>query len=177
MKRGLSQEALAEESGISNRTVQRIENGESNPTGDTLQRLSAALDVNPDELIDWTISEDNSFLVYLNLSALSFLIFPILGILIPFIMWTSKKEKIKNANELGKKLINFEISWNILLVIIPLLLYLMAQIGFIDNLNLSTILIVVFLMYFLNIALVLYNTARVSVKKQVRYFSVVRLLD
>lgn len=41
----------SEKSGLSLRTIQRIENGESERTGDTLKRLSNALDVNPDELI------------------------------------------------------------------------------------------------------------------------------
>ena len=51
-QKGMSQETLAEESGLSLRTIQRIENGRSNPTGDTLKRLSNALNVTPDELID-----------------------------------------------------------------------------------------------------------------------------
>jgi len=80
-QKGMSQEILAEASGLSLRTIQRIENGETNPAGDTLQRLSAALNVNPDELIDWSVKEDRSYLVFLNLSALTFLFFPLLGIL------------------------------------------------------------------------------------------------
>ena len=39
-RKGMSQEALAEESGLSLRTIQRIENGDTNPTGDSLKRLS-----------------------------------------------------------------------------------------------------------------------------------------
>lgn len=35
-RNGISQEILAENSGLSIRTIQRIENGETNPTGDTL---------------------------------------------------------------------------------------------------------------------------------------------
>lgn len=52
-QRGMSQEFLAEESGLSLRTIQRIEKGESNPTGESLKRLANALNVSPDELIDW----------------------------------------------------------------------------------------------------------------------------
>ena len=98
-QKGLSQETLAEESGLSLRTIQRIENGESNPTGDTLKRLSRALNVNPDELIDWTIKEDQRYLTFMNLSALTFIFFPLLGIIVPFMLWTSKKDKIKNINK------------------------------------------------------------------------------
>ena len=51
-RKGMSQEFLADESGLSLRTIQRIENGETNPTGESLKRLSNALNVNPDELIE-----------------------------------------------------------------------------------------------------------------------------
>ena len=69
-QRAMSQEALAEESGLSLRTIQRIENGSSNPTGDTLKRLAQALNVSPDELIDWAVKEDYGFLTFFNLSAM-----------------------------------------------------------------------------------------------------------
>ena len=47
-RRGLSQEELAEKSGLSLRTIQRIENGETDPRGDSLRRLAAALETSPD---------------------------------------------------------------------------------------------------------------------------------
>ena len=47
-KKGLSQEALADRSGVSHRTVQRIENGESRPTGDTINRIANGLGVPPE---------------------------------------------------------------------------------------------------------------------------------
>ena len=42
-RKGFSQETLAEESSLSLRTIQRIENNESIPRGDTLKRLANAL--------------------------------------------------------------------------------------------------------------------------------------
>jgi len=48
------------------RTIQRIEGGETEARGDTLQRLARALDVTPNELIDWTENEDKGFLVVLK---------------------------------------------------------------------------------------------------------------
>ena len=78
-QRGLSQELLAEDSGLSLRTIQRIENSETKPTGETLKRIANALNVNPDELIDWSIKEDHKFLIFMNLSALTFIFFPVLG--------------------------------------------------------------------------------------------------
>ncbi|SOE20289.1 Helix-turn-helix [Spirosomataceae bacterium TFI 002] len=49
--RGMSQEYLANESRVSLRTIQRIENNESEPTGETIKRIANALDVELTELI------------------------------------------------------------------------------------------------------------------------------
>lgn len=175
-QKGMSQEILADESGLSLRTIQRIENGESNPTGDTLKRLSNALQVNPDELIDWTIKEDIGYLIFLNLSALSFIFFPLLGILVPFIMWTSKKGKLKNINKIGSELINFEITWTILLFFIPFSWFIINKIGLLENLTFRTIIAIVAMMYFLNIMFITFNTFRISNKKDVVYYSLIKFL-
>ncbi|WP_146035304.1 helix-turn-helix domain-containing protein, partial [Formosa algae] len=79
-RKGFSQEQLAEESKLSLRTVQRIEKGESIPRGDTLIKLTQALGVTPDDLLEWTDIEDKGYLTLLNLSALTGLLFnPLLG--------------------------------------------------------------------------------------------------
>ena len=77
-RKGFSQEELSERTGLSLRTVQRIENGETEPRSDSLKRLAMAFDVSPDEIIDWTAQEDKGFLTSLNLSALSFFLLPLL---------------------------------------------------------------------------------------------------
>ena len=175
-QKGMSQEFLAEESGLSLRTIQRIENGESSPTGESLKRLSNALNVSPDELIDWAIKEDKKYLLFLNLSALTFLFFPLLGILVPFILWTSKKGKIKNINKLGKALVNFEITWTILLFFIPILLFVVSKIGLIENMDLRTFFIIIGLLYFFNLILILLNIFRISNEKEVVYMPQIKFL-
>ncbi len=175
-QKGMSQEVLADESGLSLRTIQRIENGETNPTGDSLKRLSSALNLNPDELIDWSIKEDKRYLTFLNLSTLTFLFFPMLGILVPFILWTSRKGKIKNINKLGKDLINFEITWTIILFFIPFLLFLFSKIGLLENLTLSIIFIVIGAMYFINLIFILLNTVRINNEKDVIYYPQIKFL-
>ena len=117
---GISQELLAENAGLSLRTVQRIENGKTQPTGDSIKRLSNALKVTPNDLIDWQITEDNKVLLLLNLSQLAFIAFPLLGILIPLIIWVSKKDKIKDVDQVGKSILNFQISWTLLLFFIAI---------------------------------------------------------
>jgi transcriptional regulator with XRE-family HTH domain len=175
-QKGLSQEVLADESSLSLRTIQRIENGETNPTGDTLQRLSNALNVNPDELIDWSIKKDNKYLTFLNLSALTFLFFPMLGILVPFILWSSKKGKIKNINKLGKDLINFEITWTLTLFFIPFLIFLFTKIGLLESLTLSIIFTIIGVMYLINLIFILINALRINNEKKVIYFSQIKFL-
>ncbi|MEQ9404698.1 MAG: helix-turn-helix transcriptional regulator [Cyclobacteriaceae bacterium] len=73
---GFSQEQLAQNSGLNLRTIQRIENGETVPRGDSLRRLAQALHTSPDELIDWQASNDQNVLMVMILSQLSFLAFP-----------------------------------------------------------------------------------------------------
>lgn len=49
-QKGLSQEDLSKKSGLSLRTIQRVENGESEPTGETLKRISNAFELTLEEL-------------------------------------------------------------------------------------------------------------------------------
>ncbi len=112
--KNLSQEALADKSGLNLRTVQRIEKGDTVPRGDTIRRLCKALEITQEELVEWQQVADRGYLTALNLSALTFLIIPLLGIIVPLILWIYKKDKVLHAREIGRKLINFQITWNIL---------------------------------------------------------------
>lgn len=57
-RKGFSQKELAENSGLSLRTIQRIENEETEPTGETLKRIATILDITVNELIDWDSDKD-----------------------------------------------------------------------------------------------------------------------
>jgi transcriptional regulator with XRE-family HTH domain len=50
-QKGMTQESLAENSGLSLRTIQRIENNETTARGDSLKRLAAALNTSPDKIL------------------------------------------------------------------------------------------------------------------------------
>tara|TARA_R110001599_G_scaffold39756_2_gene121278 strand:- start:475 stop:1080 length:606 start_codon:yes stop_codon:yes gene_type:complete len=184
-RNGLSQEELTENSGLSLRTIQRIENGETQPTGDTLKRIAKALNVTPNELVDWTIVEDKGFLKALNLSALTFLFFPILGILVPLIMWISKKDKLKDLNKIGRDVINFEITWTVLLFLGFLLnavymAYYWETNGVVSASSiLSSVRFNMFFlifMYLFNLVFVIFNTVLIDRNKQVRYFPKINFL-
>ncbi len=59
-RKALSQDDVAKDSGLSLRTVQRVENGDTIPTAETLKRLAAVLDVAPNELTDFIIDGETA---------------------------------------------------------------------------------------------------------------------
>jgi len=166
---GISQELLAEISGLSLRTVQRIENGETQPTGDSIKRLSNALKVTPNELMDWQIIKNNNVLLTLNLSQLGFIAFPLLGILIPLIIWTSKKDKIKDVDQVGKSILNFQISWTLVLFLMAIGVFISSKLQLSINISFAGILIAFSGMYFINFMVVIFNTLRYHNGKSIKY--------
>jgi uncharacterized Tic20 family protein len=175
-RNGMSQELLAENSGLSIRTIQRIENGETQPSGDSIKRLSGVLNVTPNELIDWQIIEDSKALLLLNLSQLGFIAFPLLGILIPLIIWTSKKDKIKDLDYVGKSILNFQISWTLVLFLLVIGLFITSKLE-LTNISFAGMLITISAMYFLNFVVVITNTLKYHNGKSVKYPSVFKYLS
>ncbi|WP_086476110.1 helix-turn-helix domain-containing protein [Arenibacter amylolyticus] len=182
IKKEMSQEALAEESGLSLRTIQRIENNETTPRGDTLKKLAIALETSPDDLVDWKIQEDQNYLIIMSLSALGFLFFPVLGIIIPLILWIFKKDKLKHVNELGKSMLNFQISWTLLLFLYYIAVFIflfpasrqilasiLPNFGPFSPFGVLTMLFPPLLLYAYNIIITIYNTIRIYKKKPVKY--------
>lgn len=183
-RKGLSQEQLAENSGLSLRTIQRIENGETEPRGETLKRLMNALDAAPDDLMDWNIVEDKGFLTALNLSALGFFVFPLLGILIPLILWISKKDKLKDINKTGKEILNFQITWTILVLLTYIFfgvrtLYRIENAGDISPSLMGNPLLMIGIIGFLyvyNFVFIMINTVKIYNGKEIKYFPSIRFL-
>ena len=184
-RKGFSQEELSEKAGLSLRTIQRIENGETEPRGDTLKRIAVAFEVSSDEILDWAVQEDKGFLASLNLSALSFILFPLLGILVPLIMWISKKDKIKNVNNIAKDILNFQITWTMILFVGYIAFaisagYKMKTTGYIDagiiSSRMMMNLIFFITMYLYNLIFVIVNTVRIKNEKNVEYYPKIRLI-
>ena len=184
-RKGFSQEELSEKAGLSLRTIQRIENGETEPRGDTLKRIAVAFEVSSDEILDWAVQEDKGFLASLNLSALSFILFPLLGILVPLIMWISKKDKIKNVNNIAKDILNFQITWTMILFVGYIAFaisagFKMKTTGYIDagiiSSRMMMNLIFFITMYLYNLIFVIVNTVRIKNEKNVEYYPKIRLI-
>lgn len=188
-RKGFSQEELSEKAGLSLRTIQRIENGETEPRGDSLKRLALAFDVPLDEIVDWTIQEDNGFVSSLNLSALSFIVFPLLGILVPLIIWISKKDKIKKVNEVAKNLLNFQITWTMIFFVgfIGVSLNFFSSMDIQGDVSPSMIsahmtsrlminLVFIGAMYLFNVVMIVINAIRINNDKSTRYYPKIRFL-
>ena len=182
-RNGFSQEELSDKSGLSLRTIQRIENGETEPRGDSLKRLAQAFNVTPDEIVDWTARTDKGFLLSFNLSALSFVFFPILGIVVPLILWISKKDKIKNLNKIASELLNFQITWTILFFLgfFGLIIFGLFEDRIImHDANRTRFLIQAFLPLFFmhgyNLIFVIVNTLRINKEQHIVYFPEIKFL-
>ncbi|MBT3422283.1 MAG: helix-turn-helix domain-containing protein [Bacteroidetes bacterium] len=185
MRNGYSQEELSDLSGLSLRTIQRIEGGENEPRGDSLKRLSNVFNVTPETLTDWTIKVDIGYLTNLNLASLTFIFFPLLGILVPLIMWISKKDTISHVKLLGKQIMNFQITWTILFF----LGYFIIVLNLANNANplntfspeilvtnLKRIILFIGIMYLFNITMIIINTVRIANEKDAKYFPKISFL-
>ena len=182
-QQNLTQEELSEKSGISVRTIQRIESG-TEPKGHTLKTLSKTLEISVDDLLNKKVevlvedtteksiknSEIESQINYqkvklINLSSVLFVLLPPLNILVPLILSYSLKQK----NQLTKQIISLQILWTILAPIVFML-------GIFLKLGQSFTIVILLLIILSNVYLILRNLAEIDRKKQLRYklnFSIV----
>lgn len=184
-QKGFSQEELADKTNLSLRTIQRVENGKSDPRGNTLIRIADALNVTIDTFIDSQKEEDKTYLASLHISALSFLLFPLLGIILPLIFWISKKNQIKSLTTHAKKLLSFQITWTILLFmgLIGFLFWWNYKIGAMSDISPSIVSEIYFPFYFFmgglymyNLVIITYNVLRVSTGKNAWYKPIINFL-
>ena len=183
IKRGYSQEQLAEVSKISIRTIQRMEKGDTTPKGDSLKKIAMALETTTENLLKTDKKEDLGYLSLIVISSISYLIHPFLGILTPVLLWFAKRNKIINADLSGKRVINFQITWQILFFIFFVVIvnqgqpYIPYNSGITEwsneiilMMNNQTLKIFTLIFYFINLALTLFNLVRVRKEKLPKYF-------
>ncbi|MEM0575746.1 helix-turn-helix domain-containing protein [Flavobacterium polysaccharolyticum] len=130
----LTQEELAQKSGVSVRTIQRIETGKE-PKGYTLKVLAQVLAIEANELLTEKPAKENladveeidkkqetdpinfTKLKLINLSSIPFIIIPPFNIIIPLLLMF----RMKQRNSLAKQLISIQILWTIMAPIIFML--------------------------------------------------------
>ncbi len=112
IKKGLTQEELANLTEVSTRTIQRIENGEVDPRSYTLQMISKALDVDFSLFVEDESTEDKEkkakvdrfILGLLHLSGLLLIFIPTL------LIWINKKHKVDGINNHFKDVMLLQLS-------------------------------------------------------------------
>lgn len=125
--KGFSQEKLSEKAGINIRTLQRIEKNETTPQPHTLNSLAKVLEINSEELCNFSTEIENSEttmqeLSFLHFSALAGCIIPFGNIIAPYVLSFYQKQKSPNWNLHFKTVLNFHLSW-LLYTFIILILY------------------------------------------------------
>lgn len=176
-QQNITQEELSEKSGISVRTIQRIEAGTA-PKGHTLKILAQTLRVQEYELLHEYISPESesskpegkislkeetppiqyTFIKLINLSSLPFVIFPPANIIAPVLLMFITKQK----NTLSKQIISVQIIWTIIAPIVFMLI-IFTKPG--NKVTLITMIILVLC----NIFIILRNAAAIDQKKQLYY--------
>ncbi|MDF2517768.1 MAG: hypothetical protein K0R59_3064 [Sphingobacterium sp.] len=110
-RRGLTQQDLANQAGLSLRTVQRIEKGTEEISGFSLRQISQVLEIPLEQLIMPNVNQisiDNNqsgSIKALYLASLTFLVNPLLGLLVPAIMGYTKQNKDAQYSKHLKKII------------------------------------------------------------------------
>lgn len=82
------------------------------------------------EVVNQTKRDDNQLLVIMHLAQLLTFITGFGGLIVPLIIWLTQKEQVKDIDDQGKAIINFQISMIILAIIcIPLCFVIVGFIG------------------------------------------------
>ncbi len=171
--RNLTQNDLAHFTGLSLRTIQRIESGTS-PKGHTLKVLLNTLEIGKNELLgspspEIEANDDMAILKLLNTSILSFIIIPFGNIIFPsFIYWKYRNRSFRKAAE---SIISFQILWTLLTSIL-LILSPFVQNEF--SLTSSLILWVLVLCFLSNLLIIFINSYSLTKRNDIKISSPVQ---
>ena len=161
----LTQEELSEKSGVSVRTIQRIEAGVT-PKGYTLKALAKALDIDEIELLDLNDdpnTENYTWIKVINLSSLLFTVIPPLNLLIPLSIIFIKKEK----STITRKIISIQLLWTLLTVILVLIILMLNDWFKIQS---KFIILIPIVWVLVNCTLILRNAIQINKSKEPKLF-------
>jgi len=150
--KNMTQNELAENSGLSLRTIQRIEAG-SILKGHTLKIIAQTLEIEPQDLL---FAKDKNRKIerakIINLSVLSGLVIPFGGIIIP--LFLTLKTKDETNKEIGKNIVSIQI---ILTALLSILLLVCPFIQKILSVKFPLFLVVLIIFICLKIAVTIIN--------------------
>jgi transcriptional regulator with XRE-family HTH domain len=162
-KLNLTQEDLFERSGISVRTIQRIEAGTS-PKGYTLKALAKGLGINEDELIEREAaitSENIKGLKLINLSALPFMLVPPLNIAAPLLIMFVKKQ----FTPVTRRIVTIQIVWTLIAIVLLLTIIILNDVFAVRG---KYMMLVPFIWVLINTFIILRNAAEIVKNKTLR---------
>jgi transcriptional regulator with XRE-family HTH domain len=123
-RKALTQEDLADLAGVTVRTIQRIENGNTSPRPYTLRALAKALGTAPESLaiddppttpkesLPDRQGENRDNLYLLNLSSFTYLVIPFVHALVPYKIWQRHRTQLYVS---GKRIVLNQFKWTIAL--------------------------------------------------------------
>ncbi|MBS2097855.1 helix-turn-helix domain-containing protein [Carboxylicivirga linearis] len=111
LKKGMTQEELADKTEVSTRTIQRIENGDVDPRSYTLQMIAKALEVDFSLFVNTKTDESDNTIQGTEINWLAFLhLSGLIPILIPtLLMWNRKKDKTKEMLTHFRAVVSFQL--------------------------------------------------------------------
>ena len=136
-QKGLTQEQLSEHSGVTVRTIQRIENAKVEPHLQTLSLLAQSLEIEVQEL---SFSEPadtaapsgtavRKWLLLFHLLPLIGVMVPFANLILPLILWAYKRDEHPLFEEHGRAVINFHITVTLVFILGLVLLVLLFRVG------------------------------------------------
>ncbi len=156
-QRGLTQEELADRTGLNVRTIQRIEQGEVTPRPSTLRMLSDLFEC---ELVGVANARRTDFwLVLVHLSS----VIPLA--IVPVLLWAWKKDEVEGMRRHCIDVLNFQITMALCLFGASILIF--AVIG---------LLLLPVLGMFISVMAVM-NAIRVAMEQEYRYPPVIHFLQ
>ncbi|WP_347050660.1 helix-turn-helix domain-containing protein [Flavobacterium olei] len=117
-EKNMTQNELAEKSGLSLRTIQRIEAGNI-LKGHTLKTIAKTLETDSENLIFTNENPEIERAKLINLSALSGLIVPFGSIILPLLLTYKTKDHLNK--EIGKQIVSVQIILSLLLSVIMII--------------------------------------------------------
>jgi uncharacterized Tic20 family protein len=91
-------------------------------------------------------------------------------------MWISKKDKLKDINKTGKEILNFQITWNLLVFLTYI--FFMGGVFLFHSIVRNPFLLVgiIGFLYMYNFVLIIINTVRIYNGNEIKYFPKIRFL-
>jgi transcriptional regulator with XRE-family HTH domain len=170
--RNFTQEELSKDSGISIRTIQRIEKGLTPGSPHTIKALAKSLDIGSSDIV---VSKEENTIIYddfhkvklMNFSILSVLLIPFGNIILPTIIFFYYKSN-KHVNTLGRRILSIQILSTFLLSGLGISLFLIIGQG---NGAIPLPVPIIYVMYTtVNILIVIHSSIAIDKKKQILKF-------